>query len=135
MPFGLLAWMDSRSHGAKIPIGRGNFGERDVQSIETFYRKLCKAAKPNDFPSGLWTRVGRRKHKFSRICHVAPMCSYGRAHWRHLENTNETSACGGDSVLCKITLTICYYFDIIKFKKTRPITLTLSIQLTYWYVN
>jgi len=36
-------------------------------------------------PFGLWTRVGRRKHKFSCIRQVAPMCPHGRhigATWR-----------------------------------------------------
>jgi len=31
------------------------------------------------------------------------------AHWRHLANTTEPSTCGGDAVLCQITLTTCYY--------------------------
>ena len=35
----------------------------------------AKTAKPIDLPFGLWTRVGRRKHKFNRICQVAPVCS------------------------------------------------------------
>jgi len=30
------------------------------------------------------------------------------AHWRHLENTNEPSTCGGDAALCQITLTTCF---------------------------
>jgi len=32
------------------------------------------------------------------------------AHWRHLANTIEPSVCGGDAVLCHITLTTCYYY-------------------------
>jgi len=40
----------------------------------------AQMAKPIDFPFGLWTRVGRRRHKFSRIRQVAPMCPHGRAH-------------------------------------------------------
>jgi len=32
------------------------------------------------------------------------------AHWRHLANTIEPSACGGDAVLCQITLTTCYFY-------------------------
>jgi len=53
--------------------------------------------------------VGRKKHKFNRICQVAPMCPHGRAHWRHLANAIEPFVCGGDAVLCQITLTTCYY--------------------------
>ena len=53
----------------------------------------------------LWNRMGQRKHKFNRIRQVAPMCPHGNAHWRHLANTIESSMCGGDVVLCQITLT------------------------------
>jgi len=35
-------------------------------------------AEPIDLPFGLWTQVSRRKHKFSRICQVAPMCPHVR---------------------------------------------------------
>jgi len=66
---------------------------------------LCKTAEPIDLPFGLWTRVGRRKHKFNHIRQVAPMCPDGRAHWRQLANTIEPSVCGGDAVLCQ------NYFD------------------------
>jgi len=31
------------------------------------------------------------------------------AHWPHLVNTIEPSICGGDVVLCQITLTTCWY--------------------------
>ena len=34
------------------------------------------AAEPMDLPFGLWTRVGRKKHKFNRIRQMAPMCSH-----------------------------------------------------------
>ena len=47
----------------------------------------AEAAEPNDLPFGLWTRVGRRKHKFNHIRQMAPMCPHERAHWRHLVNT------------------------------------------------
>jgi len=33
-----------------------------------------------DWPFGLWTRLGRRKHRLNRIPQVAPMCPHGRAH-------------------------------------------------------
>jgi len=64
-------------------------------------------AEPIDLPFGLWTRVGRRKHKFNRICQLAPVCQRGKAHWRHPANTTEPSVCGGDAVLCQITFTTC----------------------------
>jgi len=67
-------------------------------------------AEPIDLPFGSWTWVGRRKHKFSRICQVVPMCPYGMAHWRHLVNTSELSVCGVDAALCQITLSCCFVF-------------------------
>jgi len=36
------------------------------------------------------------------------------AHWRHLANTIEPSVCGGDAVLCQITLTTCFYYYILR---------------------
>jgi len=65
-------------------------------------------AEPIDLPFGFWTRLVRRQHKFNHIRQVAPMCPHGRAQWRHLANTIEPSVCGGDAVLCQITLTTCY---------------------------
>jgi len=38
---------------------------------------------------------------------VAPMWPHERAHWCHLANMIEPSVCGGDAVLCQITLTTC----------------------------
>jgi len=68
-------------------------------------------AEPIDLPFGLWTQVGRRKHKLNHIRHVAPICSHGRAHWRHVASTTEPSVCGGDAALRQITLTTCYWSD------------------------
>ena len=36
------------------------------------------------------------------------MCPPMWAHWRQLANTIEAAVCGGDAVLCQITLTTCY---------------------------
>jgi len=69
----------------------------------------AKTAELIDLLFGLWTWVCWKKHKFNRICQVTPMCTPLWAHWRHLANTIEPSVCGGDAVLCKITLTACYY--------------------------
>ena len=71
-----------------------------------------ETAQPIDLPFGLWTQVGRRKHKFSLIRQMAPMCPHGRAHWRHLANTVEPSVCCGDVVLCQITLTTYFLFSV-----------------------
>ena len=65
----------------------------------------AETAEPIDLQFGLWTRVGRRKHKFNHIRQVAPMYPPMWIHWRHLANTTESSVCGGDAVLCQITLT------------------------------
>ena len=46
---------------------------------------------------------------FNRIHQVVPMYPHEKAHWRYLANTIELSLCGSDAVLCRITLTICYY--------------------------
>ena len=43
-----------------------------------------------------------------------PIVKYRGAHWRHLKNTTEPSMCGGDAVLCQITLTTCYYYFILR---------------------
>jgi len=69
-------------------------------------------AEPIDLPFGLWTRVGRRKHKFNHIRQVAPMCPDGRAHWRQLANTIEPSTPSAAAMrsCVKITLTTYYYY-------------------------
>ena len=67
----------------------------------------AETAESIDLPFGFWTGVGRKKHKFNRICQEAPMCPHGTAHWRHLVNTTELSVCGGDEVLCQTILTTC----------------------------
>jgi len=59
----------------------------------------AKTAERIEMPFGLWTRVGRRKHKFSRVRQVAPMWPYGRVHWRSLANTIKPSVAGGDAAL------------------------------------
>jgi len=53
-----------------------------------------KTAELIDLLFGLWTRVGRRKHKFNRIRQVA--------------NTIEPSIFCGDTALCQITLTTLF---------------------------
>ena len=71
-----------------------------AETAEPIYLPFCRL--------GPWTRVGRRKHKFNRIHHVAPICPHRRTVWRHLANTIKPSICGGDAVLCQITLTTCF---------------------------
>ena len=59
---------------------------------------------------------GPKKHKFNRIRHVVPMWSHGRAHWRHLANTIQSSVCSGYAALCQITLIT--YFTCAGHKQT-----------------
>jgi len=80
-----------------------------ILKYRDFVVSCAETAEPIDLPFELWTRVDRRKHKFNRIRQVTPMCLHGRAHWRHLTNTTEPYVCGGDVVLCQITLTTCFY--------------------------
>jgi len=51
------------------------------------------------------------------------VCPNRKAHWRHLANTIEPSVCGGDAVLCQITLTTCYY----KANECRPVGVRESL--------
>jgi len=58
-------------------------------------------AEPIDLLFGLWTRVGRRKHKLSRIRQVAPLCPHGRdigATWRLRLNRRPSTAAMGPYV-------------------------------------
>jgi len=38
-----------------------------------------------------------------------------RAHWCHLANTSEPSMCGGNTAVCEITFTVCYYYATLQF--------------------
>jgi len=68
------------------------FGEKGahckVQGLSTV--SCAKTAESIDMSFGLWTRVGRRKHKFNHIRQVTPMCPHGRAHWRQILHTCNT---------------------------------------------
>jgi len=53
---------------------------------------------------GVWVvrSGGQRKHKFSRILQVVPMCPHWRTHYRHLVNMIEPPVCGGDVPYVKL---------------------------------
>jgi len=110
MPLGLWTWVDQRKHVldcAQIPHAKGQLlGGKDMPGhARRHWAVSCaRMAELIDLPVGLWTRVGRRKHKFNRIRQVASMCP----HWRNLANTIESPACGGDASLCQIALTTYY---------------------------
>ena len=74
-----LAWADSITcymGGSDPPWEWAILVDRGVHcKVQALSAASCaKTAKPIHFPFRLWTRVGRRMHKFSRICQVAPMC-------------------------------------------------------------
>jgi len=83
--FGLWAQTGPRNHKldrVQIPPWEGAiFWETGAHcKIWGLSAMSCaKTAEPVDLPFGLWTRVDQRKHKFSRIRQVAPMCPHGRA--------------------------------------------------------
>ena len=106
-----------------------------VPSYQRHCDECAKMAEPIDLPFGLWTQVGRKKHKFNRIHQVAQKCPHGRAHWHHLANMIETSVFGGDAVLCQTTLITCLVFCYLcnistyhfPFKKMEIILLNLCV--------
>jgi len=73
-----------------------------VTSIGSSVFARAKTDEPIEMPFGLWTGVDRRMHKFNRILHVAPMCSYGTTRCRYLANTIEPSVCCGDAPYVKL---------------------------------
>jgi len=83
MPFGLWTRVGPRKHvlyGTQIPNAKGQLlgGKGHARACQTtLCHELCKMAEPIDLQFGLWTRVGQRKHKFNRICQVAPVCLLG----------------------------------------------------------
>jgi len=114
--------------GSRSPMGRGNFEGRKVRSIVKYRGTLRSSVQkrlnrlirclgcgvvdsggPKEAQVQAYLPCGANVHKFNRyrFCQVAPMCSYGRAHWRHLANMIEPSVCGGDAALCQITFTTC----------------------------
>jgi len=66
------------------------------------FMTCAKMAEPIDLPFGLWTRAGRRMHKFNRIRQVVPMCPHGRTNCRYLANTIEPSVYGSDALIVKL---------------------------------
>jgi len=98
MPIGLWAWMGPRNHvlgGSKSPMVRGNFGGkgRPLWSIGTFSMSCAETAEPIDLPFELWIRVGQRKHEFSRIHQMAPICTISVVkHWWWIRLSHPSAA-------------------------------------------
>jgi len=108
-----MAELIEMTFGLRIWEGPGNHvldGAPDTSiTIRNFSCTIT--AEPIDLPFGLWTWVGRRKHKFNRICQVAPMCPPGKAHWHHLANMTEPSACSGKSIGSAAMRSYVKFFD------------------------
>jgi len=109
--------------GAQILHAKGqSLGNGHARACPTtLCCELCKNGWTDQIAVWVVDSGRRRKHKFSRIRQVAPicphgrthwLCPHGRAHWHNVENTIEPSICSGDAALCQITLTTCY---IVKF--------------------
>ena len=118
-PFGLWARMGPRSmyymeprSPCKWAVVRG----KDMVGHPWRHSSMscAKMAEPIDLLFGLWSCVGRRKHKFTHIRQLAPMCPHGRAHWRHLANMIEQSVFGRYAALCQITLTTCFHVILLQ---------------------
>ena len=71
-----------------------------IRGKDMLWPELCKHGWTIYLPFALWTRMGQRKHKFSCIRQVAPICPHWRAHSCHLANMIEPSVLGGDAHLC-----------------------------------
>jgi len=106
LPFGFWARMGPRNHvldGVQIPRWEGAILVGRSAHCKVFPAvSSAKTAEMIDLPFGLCIQVGRKIHKFKRIRQVAPMCSHGRTHCRHLVNTNEPSVYGGDAPYVKL---------------------------------
>ena len=74
-----------------ILVNRGTHCK--VQSLSAV--SCAKTAKPIHLPFRVWTRVGRRVHRFNHIRQLAPMCPCGRSRCRHLSNNIEPSVYDG----------------------------------------
>jgi len=130
MLFGLRTLVGPRKSSRLIPdppwegaIFRGEMGH-PLQSVATRLRALQKWLNWSichfdldldlDFappiPVFLLGLIGVLQIGFVFVFWVSPVKRVlgGHAHWRHLANTIEPSVCGGDAVLCQITLTTWY---------------------------
>jgi len=87
-------WTD---RGAIWVVGSHRLWDNKSPFDSILSESCAKTAKPIHLPFQLWTRVGRRMHKFNRIREVAQMCPYGRTCCRHLSNNIKPSVYDGDA--------------------------------------
>jgi len=84
MPFGLWSRVGPRKHvfdGAQILNAKGVITTgKDMPGHARRHSVVscAKMAEPIDLPFGVWTRVGRRRHRFTDIRQVASMSPHGR---------------------------------------------------------
>jgi len=76
MPFGMLTRVDPRNYildGPRSPYKGAIIRRKDMPRHARQHSVSCaKIAELVDLPLGLWTRVGRRKHKFNHILQYSP---------------------------------------------------------------
>ena len=74
MPFGLWTQVDPRKHVldvTQILHAKRQWGKDMLRHAQQRFAVSCtKMAELINLPFGLWTRVGRRKHKFNRVRHT-----------------------------------------------------------------
>ena len=98
MPWVDLGWPKELCIGwvqTPDPPRKGTILRRETE----VFRELCKSGCTNR--DAVWDAE-------SGGCRE-PCIRWG-AHWHHLSNTIELSACGSDAVLCQNTLTTCLVF-------------------------
>jgi len=83
MPFGLWARTGPRNHeldGVQIPLQEGAICGKWLPIVKYRHSAVscAEAADPIDLQFELWTRVGRRKHRFNRVCQMAQMHHFNR---------------------------------------------------------
>jgi len=111
MSFGLWTHGGARKHvleGPRSPCEGAIIIWKDMPGNAQWHSLMscAKMAEPIDLPFGLWTLVGRRKHKliiFARLLQCAVMGGHIGATWQIYNWT----VCGGDAALCQIILTTC----------------------------
>jgi len=103
MPFGTWTRVGPRKHVlyvAQIPHAKGQLLRTEEHAIKNMHgharrhsaARCAKMAEPIDLPFGLWTRVGRRNHKFNRIRQCAVTGGNIGKTWRIRLNRQSSAA-------------------------------------------
>jgi len=113
MPFRIWTWLGPRNynyvlHGIQIPVREGAISRakggwpRTCQMVDILKVTLQGGGSTNmvSMPIGVY---------------------YMGSHWHHLVNTIELSMCSGNTALCQLALTTCYYYIFCCMSTTSPI--------------